>query len=716
MTTSPDKSQGQAVGSKPLDLNSGATQPVDATPPVVLSYLSKGHCIIARFTTDACRSLDKPPEDLIARAKDKMELIKAERLIQFYATYENRLQNVWHRAREQSLAAGPNFKARTISILLAAGSPTLKGVLVKKHSTAGPPTLTITADPKEVKSWHFEWLLLNVSRHLIDQGILARVNPAQIRRAMLAAANGLPVTDAQIFLIDDLPKNRSDEHGYYLTHCKARGEVSLVIYDLSKLGDITLVESRVKRIEEKIQKLGMRPKGRYELLKKDILEALTFAHSGPESLALEMPLVVLAAFTAGGRPIIAGSVKATSSGVIGPPIPVTLGKDPYLIDISKGLEPQGEEGEAVNLRSYHQKLIVKMGQLVAEVKYGEPPVPGRDALGRRIDPPADTSLEIEVGEGIEKRPDGRYYALHDGQFVREENRIYLVKILLHQGDVNLTSGNIFFDGPVEISGDIDSGVSVQVGGDLLIKGEIRGGTIRCKGNITVGRGILMSEGGLVQARGNIHAAFIEGATVVCGGSLMVTKSIMAATVMAGVGVEITTGGGLISGGSLLCGKFLKTPKLGLAVGVKTLVEVGTDVASRLKLDRCKARLERVVKSSEEENAMLKTLLKKTDAQLTHDRKKQKEILLKKRPRWKAIQERLEGHVKSFSEQRSIDSEAKIYVSGLLSQNCTIRICGKPVPLSKDWIAVAVNGSSDTNGSYIVPYSGSGGAKEDEKSA
>src|SRR5205085_1823884 len=131
-----------------------------------------------------------------------------------------------------------------------------------------------------------------------------------------------------------------------------------------------------------------------------------------------------------------------------------------------------------------------------------------------------------------------FYALVDGIPLIDRDAISLSKVLVHEGDVNLRTGNIRFDGPVEIKGSVDSGAIVETTGDLVVHGSIRGGQVRSQGSITAKSGITTGASGIVSARNDIVADFIENSIIVAGGTLTVTKAILNCTVYAGSAIKI----------------------------------------------------------------------------------------------------------------------------------------------------------------------------------
>ena len=79
----------------------------------------------------------------------------------------------------------------------------------------------------------------------------------------------------------------------------------------------------------------------------------------------------------------------------------------------------------------------------------------------------------------------------DGQLVENNNKIIVDPTIEIKGDVDLSTGNIDFNGSVLIKGSVQAGFAVRADGDVEIRGTISGGNVEAK-NIIVFGGILDS--------------------------------------------------------------------------------------------------------------------------------------------------------------------------------------------------------------------------------
>src|SRR5207253_1196388 len=127
----------------------------------------------------------------------------------------------------------------------------------------------------------------------------------------------------------------------------------------------------------------------------------------------------------------------------------------------------------VELRDTQNRKTALPGDLIAEVMYRKPPIVGKTVLGKSLLPADNEQLDVAMGDGIEMRELGKYYATVDGVPMVTDNAVAISQILIHEGDVNLRTGNLRFDGPAEIKGSIDSGATVEITGNLIVHGTIK---------------------------------------------------------------------------------------------------------------------------------------------------------------------------------------------------------------------------------------------------
>lgn len=166
----------------------------------------------------------------------------------------------------------------------------------------------------------------------------------------------------------------------------------------------------------------------------------------------------------------------------------------------------------------------------------------------------------------------------------------IVEKTLQVEDVDLSYGNIDFDGSITVSGKIATAMSVIASGDIVIAGTVEAAaTLRAGGDIVVqqgviGRGAVHDDKGdtgkgtaILQAAGNVSAHFIEHAQIIAGQSVKVEKLLAHSDVQAGGEVIVgdrRSKNGHIRGGSISAKRGISAQVLGSPAGVATQLVCG----------------------------------------------------------------------------------------------------------------------------------------------
>lgn len=129
-----------------------------------------------------------------------------------------------------------------------------------------------------------------------------------------------------------------------------------------------------------------------------------------------------------------------------------------------------DENGTINFREPHLIPTVEKGTIIAIV---HPPIPGKPGITVMNEPllakqtyPLKLVLKgiLEVDNNLVAIESGRPSVEQRGNLVKAS----IVPKLVHRNNVNLSSGNIRFDGDVEIIGEIEEGMAVEAGGDIYI--------------------------------------------------------------------------------------------------------------------------------------------------------------------------------------------------------------------------------------------------------
>lgn len=155
------------------------------------------------------------------------------------------------------------------------------------------------------------------------------------------------------------------------------------------------------------------------------------------------------------------------------------------------------EREAVDYRQRFIIPLVKEGDVLAILHPAVPGEPGKTVTGELIPAKAVRHAMLQAGPGAALTPDGlTVVATRAGMPVAEGtplNRVIRVEhVLDHQGNVDLASGNLFFDGEIVVRGDVLPGMTVRATGGVVINGMVDTATVEAGRSIHVGGSVIGS--------------------------------------------------------------------------------------------------------------------------------------------------------------------------------------------------------------------------------
>lgn len=186
-----------------------------------------------------------------------------------------------------------------------------------------------------------------------------------------------------------------------------------------------------------------------------------------------------------------------------------------------------------------------------------------------------------------------------GQPVLVPNGV-MVEPILRVKEVNLNTGNIQFEGTVQIDGEVIQGMKVRASGDILVGGTVDGALLEAGGNIQIGGGIIAQAD--VRAAGSVNARFAEGASIRSGTVIALDDAALQCDLQALnqiiIGVKSPQRGRL-AGGSATTMMLLRVPVLGSNQGGVTRVLVGTNPELETQRKALEERLEK--EKTNEEN-------------------------------------------------------------------------------------------------------------------
>lgn len=188
----------------------------------------------------------------------------------------------------------------------------------------------------------------------------------------------------------------------------------------------------------------------------------------------------------------------------------------YHFDIQPNRAPKvNPETGMVDYRELSFVQAVQEGDLLCEIKKPTAGDEGIDIFGKPIPGKKEMNLDISAGkntQAVENESEIKIYATCSGE-VHLQNNVISVEKLLMLDNIDISKGNVVFDGTVHIKHNVYSGFSVKATGNIVIGGVVEDASLNAGGDIVIYGGIKGNLETQIVAKGSLSALFIESATI-----------------------------------------------------------------------------------------------------------------------------------------------------------------------------------------------------------
>lgn len=266
---------------------------------------------------------------------------------------------------------------------------------------------------------------------------------------------------------------------------------------------------------------------------------------------------------------------------------------------------------SVDFRGAGRLQLVEEGDLLGTLTSTTPGTPGKNLFGQPLEALDGIELGVDLGRGVDELTgdDGVmfYRALTAGEITFVDHRqrrtpgVYLTvhKVLTIEGDVDFHTGNVDFEGTVQVNGNVCAGFSVRAEGNVIVDGTVENGAeLSAGGNVIAALGIV-GEDTRVEAAGSVTAKFVSNAEIRAGDTVTVCEYLQDARVKAdeeviSLGRAGNRRSGAIIGGQVIAGRRIDARRIGADAGQSTQVVAGTrpsDLRRLAELNKTVAKCE-----------------------------------------------------------------------------------------------------------------------------
>lgn len=265
--------------------------------------------------------------------------------------------------------------------------------------------------------------------------------------------------------------------------------------------------------------------------------------------------------------------------------------------------PRIDDSERADFRDLGGVVTVKAGDKLMQRHPPTEGTPGTDVRGLPIPAKPGKDRQFKAGmKGVEldeSDPD-LLRASIDGQPIWKNDNV-MVSPVLDLDAVDLSTGNIDFNGTVRVRGDIEHGMAVRARDDIQVGGMVDGADLVAGGDIMIKGGVIGQRragsrgefNARLQCEGSVEARFMEHVQVRCGAEAMIRD--LAAHCDMEVGERLVVGAKSTRKGHILGGRYeafelIRAVQLGGRSGAETIVRVGDAIRLKRRIRQIETRL------------------------------------------------------------------------------------------------------------------------------
>jgi uncharacterized protein (DUF342 family) len=354
---------------------------------------------------------------------------------------------------------------------------------------------------------------------------------------------------------------------------------------------------------------------------------------------------------------------------------------------------------AVNFKDLNIIQNVMAGDKLARKLPPEKGEHGRTVTGKLLPAIDGKDIPLPIGENVSVEKDGlTIIANVNGQVILSAaGKVNVEKVLTIDSSVGVKTGNIIFLGSVVVNGNVEEGYSVKATGNIEITGLVEKADLDSEGDIIIRQGIIGKPGVLVRTEQALFAKFIENAVVQCGGSVIVSESILNSTVSARQRVICQGKRAAIIGGKICAGEEIQSKILGSASGnTETICEVGYDPELKETIEMLTARQTKTEETLDDLQRDIATLkaMKERKKELSEDKEAYLAELSERRIDLAAKIGQIKDRVEKAKEQLSqLEHNGKVCVSAKCYPGTVIFIRDIQTAIRSEYKAVTFTASN-----------------------
>lgn len=162
-----------------------------------------------------------------------------------------------------------------------------------------------------------------------------------------------------------------------------------------------------------------------------------------------------------------------------------------LFKVENKREFSEDEKGTVDFKSIGFVKSVNKGAVIAVKHAGKTGNDGRDVTGKVTKHKTGKKINLKIGEGCTLKDD-KVIAARQGEPSYIGQKFCIFELHEVQSDVDISTGNIKFDGDVIVHGEVKEGMEVEAGNNVKILKSVENAKIKAKGNVVIQQNVIFS--------------------------------------------------------------------------------------------------------------------------------------------------------------------------------------------------------------------------------
>lgn len=189
----------------------------------------------------------------------------------------------------------------------------------------------------------------------------------------------------------------------------------------------------------------------------------------------------------------------------------------YFFNTDLNVKPALNEDGSVDFFHLNTVCGCSKGEMLARIVPADEGDPGHNVYGNLIRPRNVKRVTLKYGMNIQLSEDKlSISSMVDGHVTLVDDKVFVSNILELE-NVDSSTGNIDYEGSVEVRGNIMANFEVRARGDIVVRGVVEGARLIAGGDIIIQRGANGMNKGVLASKGNVVSKFLENITVSAAG-------------------------------------------------------------------------------------------------------------------------------------------------------------------------------------------------------